>query len=69
MTTYHRIDATTPPLGIPCRIWWWGEGEITATWDGAQWRDAHGRIVREPVWFWRAGRELERRWSGKGGKQ
>ena len=47
----YRTD--TPPIGVPLWIWWWGEGEIVATWDGAHWRDEQGRIVREPVTHWR----------------
>jgi hypothetical protein len=54
VTPYQRIDQAPPPVGVPLQIWWWGEGEIVATWDGQQWRDDRGRIVRGPVWFWRA---------------
>jgi hypothetical protein len=53
MNPYQRTDQTPPPAGVPLRIWWWGEGEITATWDGQRWRDEKGRIVREPVRYWR----------------
>lgn len=48
-----RYNTTPPPVGVPLRVWWWGEGEITATFDGAQWRDEAGRIVRGPVVYWR----------------
>jgi len=51
--TYHNIADTPPPVGVLVLIWWWGEGEISATWTGERWLDEQGRIVREPVLYWR----------------
>lgn len=53
MTTYHSITQTPPPVGVRLLIWWWGEGEIVATFDGVRWRDEQGRIVRGPITHWR----------------
>jgi hypothetical protein len=48
-----RIVPDLPPVGHVVRIWWWGEGEIAAAFDGAQWRDEQGRVVRGPITHWR----------------
>ncbi len=54
MTPYHRIADTPPPIGAPVLVFWWGDNAwITATWTGDHWQDEQGRIVREPVLYWK----------------
>jgi hypothetical protein len=53
MTAYRYCAQAMPAVGVYVRIWWWGEGEISAAWDGARWRDEQRRIVQGPVLCWR----------------
>ena len=51
--TAHRRRTDAPPTDAWCEVWWWGEGVVTARWDGAHWRDRRGCILVEPVTHWR----------------
>ena len=43
-----------PPRGVFVTIWW-HVTEVTAQWDGRNWRDEAGRILAGPVTHWREG--------------
>jgi hypothetical protein len=45
-----RTDA--PPLNVLVVVWWWGEGNVVAAWDGTHWRDEQRRKLRPPVTHW-----------------
>ena len=51
----NHTDTTPAPVGVPVSVYWWGaHAWIDARWDGCEWRDDAGLILRGPVLFWRA---------------
>ena len=41
-----------PPRGVWLRVWW-HVTEVTAQWDGCNWRDRQGLLLAGPVTHWR----------------
>lgn len=49
----QQWQTTEPPRGVWLRIWW-HTCEVTAQWDGTQWRDEQGLALGGPVTHWKA---------------
>ena len=44
----------TPPVGRWLVVWWYVK-EVTARWDGYNWRDVMGCVLSGPITHWREG--------------